>query len=121
MRILLLDENPRSCQKLRFQLLNNKTINTVDCPEKPEDLVRDYLKEPADLVFIRLGNTRFNGLKLAKELIEAAPHAKVAFVSQSRDYARLAFDAGAADYLLEPVDEKILNEAIGRLCKKKLD
>ena len=119
MRILLLDENLRSRQKLRFQLLNNKTIHTVDCPEKPNDLVREYLKEPADLVLIRLGNTRFNGLKLAKELLEADPQAKVAFVSQSRDYARLAFDAGAADYLLEPVDEKILNEAISRLCKKE--
>lgn len=117
MRILLFDENTQSRRKLRSQLLQEKTIASVDCPEKPENLVREYLKEPADLVFIRLGNTRFNGLKLAAELLEADAWAKVVFVSQSRDYARLAFDAGAIGFLLEPVDKKALNNVIYRISK----
>ena len=117
MHILLFDDNMQSRQELRSLLLHNKAVTGIDCPETREDLLREYLRETADLVFIRLGNTRFNGLKLTKELLAVDVRAKVVFISKSRDYARLAFDADAADYLLEPVNEKILNETIGKLCK----
>lgn len=120
MRILLFDDNIKLRQELRSLLLRNKTVTVVVCPETWEDLLREYLKEPADLIFIRLGNTSFNGLKIAKDLLIADAGAKMVFISKSRDYARLAFDAGAVDYLLEPVDEEKLNEAICRLCNNKI-
>lgn len=119
MHILLFDDNMQSRQELRSLLLRNKAVTVIDCPETREDLLREHLREPADLVFIRLGNTHFNGLKLAKDLLAADARAKVIFISKSRDYACLAFDAGAADFLLEPVDEKALNDTIFRLCKNQ--
>ena len=63
MHVLLFDDNMQSPQELRYLLLNNKAVTVIDCPETREDMFQEYLRQPADLVFIRLGNTRFNGLR----------------------------------------------------------
>lgn len=118
MRIFLLDDQAPSVRTLRSLLLRSRAGGELICLQTREELLEEYRRHSADLVFIRLGNTRFNGLRLAQELLAADTRSKVVFVSQSRKYARLAFDAGAVDFLLEPVDERTLDELIGRIEKK---
>ena len=104
MHVMLLDDDRKAAARIRDLLLREDLITALEVPDKPENILREYADKPVHLVFIRLGNTSFNGLKLAKELNKINPRIKVVFISQSRDYARYAFEAGAADYLLEPID-----------------
>lgn len=122
LRIFLLDDQALPERTLRSRLRCRAGVELI-CLQTREELLEEYRRRPADLILIRLGNTRFNGLRLAKEFLTADTRSKVAFVSQSREYARLAFDAGAMDFLLEPVDERALDELISRIEKDigKLD
>lgn len=113
MQVLLLDEDERSRVALCRLLQADGRVAAVCCVSSPARLVTAYKEKTADLVFIRLGHTSFSGLKAAGALLRADTRAKVIFVSRSRQYARLAFDAGAAGYLLEPVDSAALGRALG--------
>ncbi|MDR3644917.1 MAG: response regulator [Clostridia bacterium] len=108
MRILLLDDNKKLRDKLQGILLSHCTCDAPVCIDRAENLVGEYHKRRADMVLIRLGNTGFDGIKAARELKEIDSSAKVVFVSQFRDFALHAFEVGAFDYLLEPINEEKL-------------
>lgn len=114
MKVMLLDENGKAADSLRCLLERNAAVSELDYSNKPAVLLQSYQSSPAGLVFIRLGNTSFNGLKAAKQLLKIDARAKVVFISHSRNYALYAFEAGAVDYLLEPLDEQKLRETLNR-------
>ncbi len=120
MKVMLLDENVKSADALRYLLKQNTAVSELDYSDKPAVLLQSYQRSPAELVFIRLGNTSFNGLKTAKQLLKIDARAKVVFISHSRNYALYAFEAGAVDYLLEPLDERKLRETLNR-CFTQLE
>lgn len=120
MKVMLLDENVKSADALRYLLKQNTAVSELDYSDKPAVLLQSYQRSPAELVFIRLGNTSFNGLKTAKQLLKIDARAKVVFISHSRNYALYAFEAGAVDYLLEPLDERKLCETLNR-CFTQLE
>ena len=55
------------------------------------------------------------GLEVAQQLGAAQPRPHVVFVTAYDQYAIDAFDAGAADYLLKPVDVERLGRTVDRL------
>lgn len=111
MRLLLLEESAASAEAFR-SILRQRAMVTV-CGS-PKVMLQEYKKQPAALVLIRLGNTSFNGLNVAKRLLASDARAKIVFISQSPNYAKLAFEAGASDYLLEPFNEKRLLQMLQR-------
>lgn len=58
------------------------------------------------------------GLDVARALVEESPETQVVFVTAYNQYALSAFDSGAVDYLLKPVEEARLVATIDRLRKR---
>jgi two-component SAPR family response regulator len=110
--MLVLDDNQRLRDKFKKTLIRTMSQSTVVCVSSSDRLMDEYTKEHADIVFIRLGNTAFNGLSVASELRELDARVNLVFISASREYALYAFRAGAANYLLEPIDSTKLNDAL---------
>jgi DNA-binding LytR/AlgR family response regulator len=67
-----------------------------------------------DLVFLDVSLPGFDGFDV---LAEAGISVKVIFTTASQEHALRAFGAGAAHYLLKPVDPAQLQQAVARVLK----
>jgi len=77
------------------------------------DLIREY--EP-DLVFLDIQMPGMDGFDVLRELsTEDMP--AIVFVTAFNDYAIKAFEANALDYLLKPIEDSRLSEALDRVTE----
>jgi len=68
-----------------------------------------------DIVFLDVHMPGVNGMEAARQI---ARQAQVVFVTAFEEYALQAFERGAIDYLVKPVDEARLADTIGRLKER---
>jgi two-component system LytT family response regulator len=72
-----------------------------------------------DVVFLDIEMPGKSGLQLAEELHKAALPCDVVFTTAYNKYAVQAFRLSAVDYLLKPIDESQLIEAVEKVIGKK--
>lgn len=70
--------------------------------------------EPA-IAFLDIRMPGLTGLEVARRLSALAAPPLIVFVTAFDDHALAAFDAGAVDYVLKPVDDERLSQALARL------
>ncbi len=70
--------------------------------------------EPA-IAFLDIRIPGLTGLEVARRLSALAAPPLIVFVTAFDDHALAAFDAGAVDYVLKPVDDARLTQALARL------
>ena len=70
--------------------------------------------EPA-VAFLDIRMPGLTGLDVARRLSALATPPLIVFVTAFDDHALAAFDAGAVDYVLKPVDDKRLAQALARV------
>ena len=80
------------------------------------DLIR---KLKPDVVFLDIEMPGKSGLQLLDELPRDEVHYEIIFTTAFNDYALKAFRLSAIDYLLKPIPEKDLVEALERLRDRK--
>ena len=68
-----------------------------------------------DIAFLDIRMPGLNGLEVAAALAETSPRTQVVFVTAYDQYAIDAFEHGAIDYLLKPVDPERLAATVQRL------
>lgn len=68
-----------------------------------------------DVAFLDIRMPGLTGLDVARAAVEASPRTQVVFVTAYDQYAIDAFERGAADYLLKPVQPERLAACIERL------
>lgn len=118
MRALVIDDE-RLARKELINLLSQfdqvevvgEANNVDDAKEKIESL-------SPDVVFLDIQMPEKTGFDLLEEL-DNVPH--VIFTTAYDEYALKAFQVNALDYLLKPVEQKRLGEAIERLQKKLIE
>ncbi|RZL39885.1 MAG: response regulator transcription factor [Rubrivivax sp.] len=70
--------------------------------------------EPA-IAFLDIRMPGLTGLEVARRLAALAAPPLIVFVTAHDDHAMAAFDAGAVDYVLKPVDDERLAQTLARL------
>jgi DNA-binding LytR/AlgR family response regulator len=73
--------------------------------------------QPA-IAFLDIRMPEMTGLQIASSLVDASPETNVVFVTAYDNYALSAFETGAIDYLLKPIDETRFATTIERLKKR---
>jgi DNA-binding LytR/AlgR family response regulator len=74
---------------------------------------------PVDVVFCDISMPGLTGIDLARVVAESTPPPVLVFVTGfGGEEAVSAFELGAADYLLKPLDQKRLDKAIDRVLAK---
>lgn len=68
-----------------------------------------------DIAFLDVHMPGLNGMEAARQI---ARQAQVVFVTAFEEYALQAFERGAIDYLVKPVDEVRLADTVGRLKER---
>jgi DNA-binding LytR/AlgR family response regulator len=74
-----------------------------------------------DVAFLDIRMPGLTGLEVAAAAAEASPGTRIVFVTAYNQYAIEAFDRGAIDYLLKPIDPTRLAQTVKRLQAKAGD
>lgn len=75
----------------------------------------DCLAHEPSIAFLDIRMPGLTGLEVARRLSALATPPLIVFVTAFDDHALAAFDAGAVDYVLKPVDDERLAQTLARL------
>lgn len=88
------------------------------CDDEPSFVkqISGIIKQHIHFPDIQMG--KMNGIETAKKLREADGESIIIFITGAREYVFDAFDVAALHYLVKPVDDKKLYEALCRAEKQ---
>ncbi len=115
-KALIVDDAPQVRKLLRLMLSELATdIAIVGEAGNVEQAVTLIRSEKPDLVFLDIEMPGKSGLQLVDELNEAEINFHIVFITAYNQYALQAFRLSAVDYLIKPVKEKELLEALEKV------
>lgn len=112
-KTLIIDDEPLARKGLLVRLANNRNIQVVgECCNGREAVSAIKTQKP-DLIFLDIQMPVLNGFQVLQQLEQEGVELPVViFVTAYDNYAMKAFEVHALDYLLKPVEDTRLMEAI---------
>ncbi|MBQ0787485.1 MAG: response regulator transcription factor [Oceanihabitans sp.] len=110
--ILVDDEvsNLKGLQRKIEKLFPN--IHIAGAFQKPEDAIEAIQQQEPNILFLDIEMPRISGFELLAKLKQV--HFQVIFVTAYNEYALEAFKKNAIDYVLKPIDNTDLVEAVNK-------
>ena len=116
-KTILVDDERRGLTSLeRLLQLNCPEINVVCSCTGANEAINKITELQPDLVFLDIAMPGKTGFDLLKELPEI--NFEIIFVTAHNNYMIQAFHFSAVDYLLKPVEDDLLIEAVKRAAKR---
>ena len=112
-RTILVDDEKLAIQGLEHRLAKYPDVEIVDTCSNGREAIRKIKTGKPDLVFLDIQMPGFDGFSVVKGVMEIDPPLFV-FVTAYSEHALKAFEANAVDYLLKPVDDDRLADALDR-------
>ena len=117
LRTILVDDEPRGLNSMQKLLqLNSPEVEITGTASNVDEAIEKIKLLQPDLVFLDIAMPVKNGFELLKEIKEI--HFEVIFVTAHNQFMIEAFHFSAVDYLLKPVDDDLLVEAVKRARKR---
>src|SRR6476620_12727469 len=113
-RTLLVDDEKLAIQGLQHRLEKYPDVEIIDTCSNGREAIRAIKTEKPDLVFLDIQMPGFDGFSVVKGVMEIEPPLFV-FVTAFEEHAIRAFEANAVNYLMKPVDEDELADALERV------
>jgi DNA-binding LytR/AlgR family response regulator len=115
-RVLIAEDEPLMRERLLAMLASVwPEAEVVAVAENGNDAWDGFLEHEPDVAFLDIRMPGLSGLEVAERIGKLA---HVVFVTAYDQYAVDAFDAGAVDYLLKPVEADRLQKAVARIKDK---
>lgn len=113
---LIADDEPLLRTHLRSELVRLwPELNIVDDARNGYEALELFEVHQPSIVFLDVQMPGLNGIDTARRL---ARRAHIVFVTAFEHYALQAFDQGALDYLVKPIDGVRLADTVGRLQQR---
>jgi two-component system LytT family response regulator len=96
--------------------MNCPEVNIIACCNSAEEAKEKIILLQPQLVFLDIAMPGKTGFDLLTELNEI--NFEIIFITAHNNYMTQAFHFSAVDYLLKPVDEELLAEAVKRSSKR---
>jgi two-component system LytT family response regulator len=109
MRAVIVDDERLARNELKRLLESIKDLEVIAEYDNADDALEGIPKDKADLLFLDIQMPGKNGFELLQEL-DKAPI--VIFTTAYDEYAIKAFEVNALDYLLKPIEEDRLSNAV---------
>lgn len=116
LRVLAVDDEKPALDELVYLLRAQPGVGDIHNANDATSALRLMRAHPIDAVFLDINMPGLDGMELAGILSEFANPPAVVFVTAHDDRAIAAFDLGAVDYLLKPLREARLAEAVRRIA-----
>lgn len=112
-RVILVDDEPLALRGLRHRLAEFPEVEIVGESTNGRDAVKEIKAKTPDLVFLDIQMPGLDGFGVVRAMI-GAPAPLFVFVTAYDKFAIDAFEANALDYIVKPVEEERLKDAIHR-------
>ncbi len=112
--VLAVDDEAPALDELAYLLGRHPCVTQVFTAGDATSALRELNRHPIDAVFLDINMPGLSGIELAGVLTNFAHPPAVVFVTAHDDKAVAAFDVGATDYLLKPIRQDRLDEAVRR-------
>lgn len=115
LRVLVIDDERPALDELSFLLRQDARIGEVVTTDSATEALRVLQENPVDAVFLDISMPGLNGLELAQVLSRFKLPPPIVFVTAHDRHAVEAFELNAVDYVLKPVRQERLAEAVRRI------
>jgi DNA-binding LytR/AlgR family response regulator len=115
LRILVVDDERPALAELGWLLDRDERVGTVLTADSAAEALRVLQDQDVDAVFSDIRMPGLTGLELAQVLRRFREPPRIVFVTAHEQHAVDAFELDVVDYLLKPVRESRLREAIRRV------
>ena len=111
---LIVDDEPPGRTNLRLAMAAHGHWRLLAECDSADAARRALAAAPADVIFLDIQMPRESGLALARELSCQPAPPLIVFVTAYNHHAIDAFEVHALDYLLKPIDDQRLAQALAR-------
>jgi two-component system, LytTR family, response regulator len=116
LRVLVCDDEllaRKRAVRLVTELLSPDQVESCASGQEALDLVQ---RDDFDLVLLDVDMPGMNGIEVARALPEPAP--QIVFLTAHSEHALSAFNVGAVDYLVKPLESERLQKTLERVSKR---
>jgi DNA-binding LytR/AlgR family response regulator len=114
--VLVVDDERPALDELAYLLARDERVGDITTCDSAREALRVLGDGDVDAVFLDVAMPGLDGLELAAVLGRFKEPPRVVFVTAHMEHAVEAFDLRAVDYVLKPVREERLREAVRRIC-----
>src|SRR5438105_2401350 len=114
LKTLIVDDEPIARKVLREELESIDDVEIIAEADNGEKALEKIADLKPDLVFLDLQMPVMGGLDVVRKLKSGSHMPVVVIVTAYDKFAIQAFEAGAIDYLLKPIGQERLEEAVER-------
>lgn len=118
LRCLIVDDESPARDELRFLLTQCPQAQVVGAAATAKEAELLLASVDYDIVFLDIRMPEVSGLELAERLRDHPRAPQIIFTTAYPDYAVDAFELSAVDYLLKPISEDRLNQAVSRAATR---
>lgn len=116
-RTILVDDESLAIQGLALRLQAHEDVEIIETCTNGREAIRAIKTHKPDLVFLDIQMPGFDGFSVVQGIMEVEPPLFI-FVTAYSDHAIRAFEAQAVDYLMKPVEEGRLADALDRVRQR---
>ncbi|MCP1468378.1 two-component system LytT family response regulator [Sphingobium sp. OAS761] len=116
-RTILVDDESLAIQGLALRLQAHEDVEIVETCTNGREAIRAIKTHKPDLVFLDIQMPGFDGFSVVQGMMEVEPPLFI-FVTAYSDHAIRAFETQAVDYLMKPVEEGRLADALDRVRQR---
>lgn len=116
LRVLVVDDEAPALDELRWLLERDPRVGSVRAAGSAAEALRILQEGGVDGVFLDIHMPGLTGLDLAQVLANFKEPPPIVFVTAHDEHAVDAFELRAVDYVLKPVRQERLAEAVRRLA-----
>lgn len=118
LRAMIVDDEAPARSELRFLLEQTGKIGSINEASSVRSAIEMLMENRVDVVFLDISMPGASGIQLAEALHKLKNPPAVVFVTAYSDHAVEAFDVDATDYLMKPVEEARLDQAINKVIAR---
>ena len=115
LRVLVIDDERPALDELTWLLDQDPRVGAVLSTDSAAEALRVLQEEQVDAVFLDIRMPGLTGLELARVLAHFKTPPQVVFVTAHDEHAVDALELNAVDYVLKPVRNDRLSEAVRRV------
>lgn len=112
---LAVDDELPALDELEYLLRSSGLVGDLVTVSSATDALRQMRDRSFDVVVLDIAMPGLGGMELASVLAQFSEPPAIIFVTAHEEHALEAFEVGAADYLLKPIDQQRLAHALSRV------
>lgn len=117
LRVLVVDDEAPALDEISWLLRRDARVGAVTTSGSATDALKVLREQDVDAVFLDISMPGLSGLEMAQVLARFRTPPRVVFVTAHEQHALEAFELAAVDYVLKPVREERLSEAVRRVVE----